>query len=65
MSRTWHINPNDAPEGYVAEEQFYHGQGGCQGCSFIGERNKHGCLDRMCLDMDREDQTNVIFIEEN
>ena len=56
------VNPNEAPEGYVA---VYQGSNLCTGCSFYS--SYYGCnqLEEIisCVDSQREDKQTVIFIK--
>jgi len=50
------INPNEAPEGFVAVEETR----GCNGCAF--DHDNPRCLTASCSSTNRTDKTNVIFI---
>lgn len=50
------IDPNEAPEGYLAVEYF-----GCDGCAFtLADKN---CLSASCARDSRKDGCDVIFVK--
>jgi hypothetical protein len=66
------VNPNEAPDGYLAEAPPYVG---CKGCAFYyppvisSEAEKafdkicaEACLFSECVDYRRQDRQNVIFV---
>lgn len=53
------VNPNEAPDGYVAVESEVSAM--CAGCQFAGNSDK-GCEQIMCMGWERDDGSNVIFI---
>jgi len=52
------VNPNDAPEGYIATQG---NSISCDGCAFKGHNSNDECHDRSCNDYERKDGLNVIF----
>jgi len=59
------IDPNEAPEGYIAQEPEYidhQGEGHCGGCGFFVK----DCPEEVsCMYYDRKDKSEVIFIKKD
>lgn len=56
------VNPNEAPEGFVAAQSAY---GSCIGCAFIDDycrSESHPASGFSCLNEERADGEEVIFV---
>ena len=52
------IDPNEAPDGFIAAEEIQ----GCKGCAFLSDRKDCSNIHARCFSYERDDQENVIFI---
>jgi hypothetical protein len=55
------IDPNEAPDGYIAVPWYDTEHAGCAACAFSGERIAE-CIEVLCCENNRKDRTSVYFV---